>query len=60
MDGLNIQDEFFHGRIAAELRLWEALENELLSPFHYFGITDTTDLTAIQWKRGAYDAAAAQ
>lgn len=56
MDGLNIQDEFFEGRIAAEMRLWEALENELLSPFHYFGITDTTDLTTVQWKRGAYDA----
>ena len=57
MDGLNIQDEFFDGRIAAEMRLWEALENELLSPFHYFGITDTTDLTTIQWKRGSYDSA---
>ncbi|PVE10518.1 DUF3427 domain-containing protein [Streptomyces scopuliridis] len=55
MDGFNIQDEFFDGRIAAEMRLWEALENELLSPFHYFGITDSTDLTAIQWKRGSYD-----
>ncbi|MYZ37884.1 MULTISPECIES: DEAD/DEAH box helicase [unclassified Streptomyces] len=58
MDGLNIQDEFFDGRIAAEIRLWEALENDLLSPFHYFGITDTTDLTVIQWKRGAYDTTA--
>ncbi|MFD5781174.1 DUF3427 domain-containing protein [Streptomyces sp. NPDC126933] len=58
MDGLNIQDEFFDGRIAAEMRLWEALENDLLSPFHYFGITDTTDLTTIQWKRGSYDATA--
>ncbi|MFE2939038.1 DUF3427 domain-containing protein [Streptomyces sp. NPDC059255] len=57
-DGSNIQDEFFDGRIAAEMRLWEALDNELLSPFHYFGITDTTDLTAIQWKRGSYDPAA--
>ncbi|MET7792073.1 DEAD/DEAH box helicase family protein, partial [Streptomyces sp900116325] len=36
MDGLNVQDEFFEGRIAAEMRLWEALENDLLSPFHYF------------------------
>ncbi|GGY64521.1 DUF3427 domain-containing protein [Streptomyces anulatus] len=55
MDGLNIQDEFFDGRIAAEMRLWEALENELLSPFHYFGITDNTDMSAIAWKRGGYD-----
>ncbi|MGV9312544.1 DUF3427 domain-containing protein [Streptomyces sp. NPDC003691] len=56
MDGRNVQDEFFDGRIAAELRLWEALENDLLSPFHYFGITDNTDLGAISWKRGSYDA----
>ncbi|MGP3637390.1 DUF3427 domain-containing protein [Streptomyces sp. 24-1644] len=58
MDGLNIQDEFFDGRIAAEMRLWEALENDLLSPFHYFGITDNTDMSAITWKRGAYDSTA--
>ncbi|WP_171114066.1 DEAD/DEAH box helicase [Streptomyces sp. Z423-1] len=55
MDGKNIQDEFFDGRIAAEMRLWEALENELLSPFHYFGISDSTDLSTVEWKRGAYD-----
>ncbi|MEU3220438.1 DUF3427 domain-containing protein [Streptomyces sp. NPDC006971] len=58
MDGLNIQDEFFDGRIAAEMRLWEALENDLLTPFHYFGVTDNTDMSAITWKRGAYDTAA--
>ncbi|MFD0023157.1 DUF3427 domain-containing protein [Streptomyces sp. NPDC058382] len=58
MDGLNVQDAFFDGRIAAEMRLWEALENELLSPFHYFGVTDSTDMSAITWKRGAYDVAA--
>ncbi|WP_149184750.1 DEAD/DEAH box helicase [Streptomyces sp. TRM49041] len=55
MDGDNIQDEFFDGRIAAEMRLWEALENDLLSPFHYFGISDNTDLSAVAWKRGGYD-----
>ncbi|MEU9287520.1 DUF3427 domain-containing protein [Streptomyces sp. NPDC048275] len=58
MDGRSIQDEFFGGRIAAEMRLWEALENELLSPFHYFGISDNTDLSTVEWKRGAYDGAA--
>ncbi|MFI6286559.1 DUF3427 domain-containing protein [Streptomyces sp. NPDC051018] len=55
MDGRNVHDEFFDGRIAAELRLWEALENDLLSPFHYFGVTDNTDMGTIAWKRGAYD-----
>ena len=58
MDGRNVQDEFFDGRIAAEMRLWEALENDLLSPFHYFGISDNTDLSAVEWKRGAYEASA--
>ncbi|MFG2604335.1 DUF3427 domain-containing protein [Streptomyces sp. NPDC048514] len=54
MDGLNVQDEFFEGRIAAEMRLWEALENDLLCPFHYFGIPDGTDLRNVGWQKGAY------
>ncbi|MFI1211964.1 DUF3427 domain-containing protein [Streptomyces sp. NPDC020802] len=54
MDGLNVQDEFFEGRIAAEMRLWEALENDLLCPFHYFGIPDGTDLTNLSWQKGTY------
>ncbi|MBT3151008.1 DUF3427 domain-containing protein [Streptomyces sp. CHD11] len=57
-DGKNIQEEFFDGRIAAEMRLWEALDNKLLCPFHYFGISDTTDLTDVEWKRGAYNVCA--
>ncbi|MER6030401.1 DUF3427 domain-containing protein [Streptomyces sp. NPDC001851] len=55
MDGLNVQDEFFGGRIAAEMRLWEALEADLLCPFHYFGIPDGTDLTQLKWQAGNYD-----
>ncbi|KUP96627.1 DUF3427 domain-containing protein [Thermobifida cellulosilytica] len=55
-DGVNVQDAFFDGRIAAELRLWEALDNDLLSPFHYFGVTDTTDLSGVPWRRGDYAA----
>ncbi|MFD6426522.1 DUF3427 domain-containing protein [Streptomyces sp. NPDC060198] len=58
MDGVTIQDAYFDGRIAAEMRLWEALENNLLSPFHYFGITDNTDMSAVAWKSGAYDRSA--
>ncbi|MES9519895.1 DUF3427 domain-containing protein [Streptomyces capoamus] len=54
MDGLNVHDEFFDGRIAAEMRLWEALENDLLCPFHYFGIPDGTDLTDLTWQKGSY------
>ncbi|MDT0462459.1 DUF3427 domain-containing protein [Streptomyces gibsoniae] len=55
MDGRNVQDEFFGGRIAAEMRLWEALENDLLCPFHYFGVPDGTDLSQLNWRAGSYD-----
>ncbi|MGW4895620.1 DUF3427 domain-containing protein [Kitasatospora sp. NPDC004240] len=54
-DGKRVQDEFFEGRIAAELRLWQALEQDLLCPFHYFGVHDNTDLSAVGWRQGAYD-----
>ena len=53
-DGVDVRD-FFDGRIAAELRLWDALEQNLLCPFHYFGIYDDTDLRGLEWKRGGYD-----
>ena len=45
---------WFDGRIAAELRLWSALEQGLLSPFHYFGLHDGTDLSRIEWRRNGY------
>lgn len=32
--------EIFNENLALEVRLSEALENELIVPFHYFGITD--------------------
>ncbi|HLS34581.1 MAG TPA: DEAD/DEAH box helicase family protein, partial [Brevibacterium sp.] len=56
-DGVDVTEEFFGGRTAAELRLWDALEAELLSPFHYFGIADNVDLRSVSWKRGRYDQA---
>ncbi|MGK4582574.1 DUF3427 domain-containing protein [Kitasatospora sp. HPMI-4] len=56
-DGKRVQDEFFEGRIAAEMRLWQALEEDLLCPFHYFGVHDNTDLSAVRWRQGAYDSA---
>lgn len=46
---------YFDGRIAAELRLWDALGQELLSPFHYFAVADGTDLSRLAWVRGGYD-----
>lgn len=39
MDGFDIFDLFDHN-IAYEIRLQQALEENLLCPFHYFGITD--------------------
>lgn len=53
-DGLDIL-EYFGGRVAAELRLWTALEQQLLCPFLYYGVSDETDLSSLQWKRGGYD-----
>lgn len=53
-DGVNVSS-FFDGRIAAELRLWDALDEDLLVPFHYFGVHDDVDVSAIEWKRGGYE-----
>ncbi len=46
---------WFDGRVAAELRLWDALDLGLLVPFHYFGVADGTDLGRIGWRAGRYD-----
>jgi len=54
MDGKSVL-QYFDDRIAAEIRLPEAIERELLSPFHYFGITDSADLSGLKWSRGGYD-----
>ena len=53
-DGLPIL-ELFGGRIAAELRLWDAIAQHRLVPFAYYGIHDALDLREIAWKRGGYD-----
>lgn len=45
----------FDGHVAAELRLWHALDKQLLAPFEYYGISDNTDLSALTWSRGAYN-----
>ncbi len=52
-DGKSILD-WFDGRIASELRLWRALEQQLLSPFHYFGLRGP-DLNHVRWVRGRYN-----
>ena len=53
MDGKNIL-KYFDNRIAAEIRLPEAIERKLLCPFQYFGVTDNIDLNDLVWVRGGY------
>lgn len=54
MDGKSILDYFDH-RVAAEIRLPEAIDRKLLCPFQYFGVSDTVDLSELRWVRGGYD-----
>ena len=37
------------GGPAVELRLWDAIDQQLLAPFEYFGIEDDTDLQDVPW-----------
>lgn len=54
MDGDSILP-YFSNRIAAEIRLPEALEEKILCPFHYFGISDSIHLDEeLFWKNGKY------
>jgi superfamily II DNA or RNA helicase len=46
---------WFDGHIAVDLRLWDAIDEGLLCPFQYFGVSDEVDLSQLQWKRGGYD-----
>ncbi|HEX5359967.1 MAG TPA: DUF3427 domain-containing protein, partial [Fluviicoccus sp.] len=53
-DGESIQFAFDtrpDGSPAAELRLWDALDQQLLAPFEYYGIHDATDFSAVPWGR---------
>lgn len=54
-DGLPVL-HWFDNRIAAELRLWDAIDQHRLTPFAYYGIADSLDLREIPWRRGrGYD-----
>lgn len=53
-NGADILNDFC-GVIAAEIRLAEALNRKLLSPFQYFAISDSIDLSKINWTNGHYD-----
>ena len=54
MDGKSVLT-WFNNRIAAEIRLPEAIDRKLLCPFQYFGVTDTVDLDTLKWSAGGYD-----
>ena len=54
MDGKSVLP-YFSNRIAAEIRLPEAIDRKLLCPFQYFGVTDTVDLNTLKWSAGGYD-----
>jgi superfamily II DNA or RNA helicase len=53
-DGEDIT-KFFGNSISAEIRLPDALNQKLLCPFQYFGITDEIDISRVSWRRGRYD-----
>jgi superfamily II DNA or RNA helicase/HKD family nuclease len=52
-DGVPIQ-QYFTPRPdrspAVELRLWDALDMQLLAPFEYFAVDDDTDFSGVPWE----------
>ncbi|WP_449354839.1 DUF3427 domain-containing protein [Virgibacillus natechei] len=54
MDGQDIT-KYFDGKIASEMRLTEAVNRKLLSPFQYFCVSDTVDLSTLKWSKNGYD-----
>lgn len=53
MDGKSVLP-YFNNRIAAEIRLPEAIDRKLLCPFQYFDVTNTVDLDTLTWSAGGY------
>jgi superfamily II DNA or RNA helicase len=52
-DALDIL-HWFDDEPSAEIRLPDAINRRLLSPFQYFGIADSVDLSGLRWQRGGY------
>lgn len=50
--------KYFNNKIAYEIRLHDAINRNLLCPFHYFGVTDNVDLENVGWARGGYEISA--
>jgi superfamily II DNA or RNA helicase len=53
-DGENVT-KYFGYSLSAEIRLPDALNQKLLCPFQYFGISDETDISRVSWRRGRYE-----
>ena len=49
MIGENVY-KLFDYNIASDIRMEEALNHDLLCPFHYFGIRDNVDLSNIDYR----------
>ena len=52
-DGKSVY-RWFDERTASDMRLWEALDEGLVCPFHYLGVADGTDLRGVGFQRGRY------
>ncbi|MFI5454852.1 MAG: DUF3427 domain-containing protein [Isosphaerales bacterium] len=52
-DGLDVL-KYFGGHLSAQIRLPDAINRKLLSPFQYFAVTDIADLSGLKWQRGGY------
>lgn len=53
-DGKNLNEYFDlrpDGSPAVSLRLWDALDQQLLAPFEYYATADETDLSQVRWNR---------
>lgn len=44
----------FDGHVAASIRLWDALNLQLLTPFTYYAVADNLSLEDLAWERGGY------
>lgn len=47
--------KYFEDRISGEIRLPEAIDRKLLSPFQYFAVSDSVDLSKVKWQRKGYN-----
>ncbi len=52
-DGLDVL-KYFGDHLSAQIRLPDAINRKLLSPFQYFAVADYVDLRDLRWQRGGY------